>query len=288
MLAACAWGTGWLLRHLLPGLAARLKANATGTREPVLASISEGLGVIVLFVAVFVMSRVEKRRFTGYGLATSAGSLRRCGFGIAIGLLGVTLQVGMIAAGGGYSIQGLALSGAAAIKCGLLWARLCVLVAVFEENFFRGYLQATLADGFGFWPAALLLALGFAAFHIPNAGETWPGIAMLFCFALLAAFTLRRTGELWFIMGLHAAWDWAHVFLFSVPIAGTSGKGHLLETRLHGPQWLTGGSAGPDGSVFAFVVLAVIALLVQLVFARGKDDTGPQPAASQAIPGERA
>ena len=41
---------------------------------------------------------------------------------------------------------------------------------------FRGYLQATLTRGLGFWPAAILVSVLFGAGHIPNAGETVVGI----------------------------------------------------------------------------------------------------------------
>ena len=43
-----------------------------------------------------------------------------------------------------------------------------LMVGVFEELFSRGYLQATLARGIGFWLAAILMSTLFGALHIPN------------------------------------------------------------------------------------------------------------------------
>jgi len=37
------------------------------------------------------------------------------------------------------------------------------------------------------------------------------------------AFTLRRTGDLWFASGLQAAWDWAGSFFMVSPTAGSAG-----------------------------------------------------------------
>ena len=72
---------------------------------------------------------------------------------------------------------------------------------------------------------------------------------MFFCF------TLRRTGNLWFAIGWHAAFDFGETYVYSVPDSGFVMPGHLLAASLHGPRWLTGGTVGPEGSVVDFVVL---------------------------------
>jgi hypothetical protein len=40
----------------------------------------------------------------------------------------------------------------------------------------------------------------------------------------------------------------------------------MLNSSFHGPVWLTGGSVGPEGSVMAFVVLGITAVLFVIVF----------------------
>jgi hypothetical protein len=83
---------------------------------------------------------------------------------------------------------------------------------------------------------------------------------------LIFAFSLRRTGNLWFAVGLHASFDFGETFLFSVPNSGVVFDGHLSNASLHGPKWLTGGSVGPEGSVFSFLTMAILALLVHLLY----------------------
>jgi hypothetical protein len=87
-------------------------------------------------------------------------------------------------------------------------------------------------------------------------------------FGLVAALSLARTGNLWFIIGVHAAFDWGNAFFYSTPIAGLITQGHLLNASLHGPVWLTGGKVGPQGSVFAFVMLALMAAAIHFTFPR--------------------
>src|SRR5262249_31025002 len=80
----------------------------------------------------------------------------------------------------------------------LLWAALLnilgfVIVALFEENAFRGYLLHTLADGMGFWPGAILMSLLFAGLHVQNPGESKVGIVAVFFFGMMLALSLLRT-----------------------------------------------------------------------------------------------
>jgi hypothetical protein len=173
---------------------------------------------------------------------------------------------------GGVSFGGLALRGSALWGYALLWGVVFLCVGLFEEFLFRGYAQFTLATGIGFWPAATMLSAGFGAIHLANGGEDKIGGLSVFVIAMFFCLTLRRTGNLWFAVGLHAAFDWGESFLFSVPDSGIVAPGHLLNSSLHGPAWLTGGSVGPEGSVMAFAVVALAAILFAIVYP-AKDST---------------
>jgi len=93
--------------------------------------------------------------------------------------------------------------------------------------------------------------------HLGNPGEQWQGALAAAAIGLFFCFTLRRTGSLWFAVGFHAAWDWGETFFYSVPDSGMKSPGHLLSSSLHGADWLSGGSVGPEGSVLCFVVIAL-------------------------------
>ena len=90
------------------------------------------------------------------------------------------------------------------------------------------------------------------------------GAVGVFVVGMFLCLTLRRTGNLWFAIGWHAAFDFGETFLYSVPNSGIVTTGQLSTASLHGPRWLTGGTVGPEGSVFDFVVL----LLAFVVFDR--------------------
>jgi uncharacterized protein len=132
-----------------------------------------------------------------------------------------------------------------------------------EEITFRGYFLYTLADGIGFWAAAIINAIGFGALHYftkPNERwEDWVAVTLLTIFITLA---LRRTGSLAFPIGMHAAFDFMFLYVFSGMNGGYFGVGRLLHADFPGSIRATGGPLGPEASWFCFpVVIAAIALL---------------------------
>jgi hypothetical protein len=117
-----------------------------------------------------------------------------------------------------------------------------------------------------FWPAALFLSGIFGVAHLGNHGENVLGILQVVATGLLFCLMIRRTGNLWFAIGFHAAWDWAETFFYGTPDSGLLGVGRFLNSSVQGPNWLTGGSAGPEGSVFAFLIILVCAALIHFRF----------------------
>lgn len=233
---------------------------------PSLLLFSEGITAGAAIVTGLLVGRIEKRSLADYGLALSRALAKHLAQGLLFGFAMVSAVMGLIAATGGFRLGQPALVGWDAARYGLLYLGGFLTLGFFEEFSFRGYFQATLAPAVGFWPAATLLSGFFAAIHLPNPGETGPGLLAAGCFGLLAAFSLRRTGSIWLAIGMHAAWDWGLTYLYSVPDSGVRATGHLLESALHGSRWLTGGSAGPEGSVFAFIVLILSAAIIHFMF----------------------
>lgn len=228
--------------------------------------VFELLQFLVVLAAAAIMSRIERRSFAEYGLPGSAAFRTRFWEGIPLGFGMLCLLLGLIAAFGAFGVTDVALTPGSAAADGVLYFLGFVCVGLFEEFTFRGYLQSTLASGIGFWPAAIVLSLAFGAIHLGNPGEAHIGALMAACFGLVSAFALRRTGNLWFSIGMHASWDWGETYFFGTPDSGLVAQGHLLDTSFHGARWLTGGTVGPEGSVLVFLVLAAWALVIHLWF----------------------
>lgn len=237
--------------------------------------VEELLSFAIIMIATAIMGRFERRSFADYGLPGRGFLGKQFWTGALWGFAMVSFIVALMAATHAYSIGGLALSPAKVVEYGLLWAIGFLMVGLFEEFSFRGYMLYTLTTGLGFWPAALITCVLFAGGHITNPGENWVGVIEIVMIAIFLCLALRRTGNLWFAIGWHMAFDWGETFFYSTPNSGIQGTGHMLKASLLGSKWLSGGSVGPEASVFDLVVtIAGILLLVRL-YPEAKYPTAP-------------
>jgi len=85
-------------------------------------------------------------------------------------------------------------------------------------------------------------------------------------FGLVAAFALWRTGNLWFPIGMHASWDWGESYFYGTPDSGQLARGHFLNSSPHGPNWLSGGTVGPEGSWLVLAVLIIWVIAIHFLF----------------------
>jgi uncharacterized protein len=241
---------------------------------------SEALVFVIVFGAALIMSLIERRPVGDYGLPAKEMFGGKFWLGFLLGLGGISLLIALISALGGYTFGTLALQGKNEIlKSGLLYLLGFTFVGLFEEFLFRGYTQFTLGQGVGFWPAALVLSALFGGAHLMNPGEGLVGAASVLTIAMFFCFSLKRTGSLWFAVGLHTSFDWGETFLYSVPNSGAVMEGHLSNAVLQGgPKWLTGGTIGPEGSVFCFLTIALLFVVVMWLFPAKKSASLPESA----------
>jgi membrane protease YdiL (CAAX protease family) len=240
--------------------------SSYGVLSPSSQLFGELASFLAAFLAAWIMSRLEASPLGLYGLPVRRAFGKEFWFGCLFGLVHICALIGLIAAFGGYSFGSLAEHGGAIVKWAAFWGLFFFVVALFEEFFFRGYTLHTLTDGIGFWPAAILLAVAFGLVHKRNPGENWVGVAGIMLVGLFWSFTLKRTGSLWLALGMHATFDFGQTFLFSVPDSGMIFPGHLSNATLHGPNWLTGGSPGPEASIIDFLILALFFVLVHRMY----------------------
>jgi membrane protease YdiL (CAAX protease family) len=224
--------------------------------------------LMVLFVALatWVVSRMEKRPLDDYGIPLRQAFGARFWEGVVWGFAMLSAILLLLSVTAHFRIDSTALTGSAALRWGLAWGATFLAVSLSEELAFRGYWLFTMSRRMRFWPAALFLSGIFGVAHLGNHGENVLGILQVVATGLLFCLMIRRTGNLWFAIGFHAAWDWAETFFYGTPDSGLLGVGRLLNSSVQGPNWLTGGSAGPEGSIFAMLILVVCAGLIHLRF----------------------
>jgi len=240
--------------------------------HPVDLMIGEGGTLFVAVIATVIMARLERRRLSVYGIPTVRQLFGRFFWiGAAWGLAMPSAIILLIFLGGGYHVHGLNLTGAELAKFASLWILTNLLIGFSEEITYRGYFLYTLADGIGFWAAALINALGFGALHYYTKPyerwEDWVAVSLLTIFITLA---LRRTGNLAFSIGMHAAFDFGFIYVFSGMNGGEFGFGRLLKADFPGSIRLTGGMLGPEASWFCFLVALAAILMLHFKYREAK------------------
>lgn len=272
--------SGWrvlsfIILSAIPFLAIEVLLRAVGPQADLARGIPPSViigGESALFLcpllAAWMMGYLEQKKMGEYGLPARGAFGRQFWAGAWIGFVAMSALMIGIRLRDGFDFGGLALGARGIFYYGVMWAFAFLVVAFAEEFLFRGYVLATLSDGIGFWPAALAMSVIFGAVHLTNFGENPLGALSAGMVGLLFCFSLRRTGSLWFAVGLHAAWDFSESFIYSVPDSGAMVRGHLLNSSFvaGAPAWLTGGSVGPEGSVLVFIVLAVLFIVVHRMY----------------------
>jgi membrane protease YdiL (CAAX protease family) len=177
--------------------------------------------------------------------------------GLGLGALLFSLSIGILAALGVYQVTGMN-----GWQFMLATVPGFILAGVLEEVIMRAIIFRILEQSLGSWIAVAISAAIFGLLHIFNPGATIltaGAISIEAGILLAAAYMLTR--RLWLCIGIHVAWNFTQGGVFSGAVSGGAAKG-LLQARMVGPDWLTGGAFGVEASVVALVVCATAGLLL--------------------------
>ena len=246
-----------LLRVVAGGL-----ARGLGTGWPIVVA-NLVLAILVVHFAYRGIARLLERRsavelsLSGAPLETAAGAL--------VGAGCLTVTVGLVAALGYYEVQEIG-----------TWAALVTALGIaapsgyIEEVIFRGVIFRIAEESLGSWLALAISVALFGLAHLGNPSATLYGAAAIGIEAgvlLGAAYIVTR--RLWFAIGVHFGWNFMQAGVFGPNVSGRQVES-LLQSRLSGPDLLSGGALGLEGSVFAIAV-CLLASLVLLTRARRQD-----------------
>ena len=231
----------------------------------------EPFPVLVLLLATWICTRLRKQPLASVGLQLGRRWFAHFGIGTAIGVGAMLLVVGIIWAIGGVELRLDPQRSAGILLQGLY---LFLVVSLIEELLFRGFIFQRLIDGTGIWMAQALGAAFFAIAHWANPGME--GVVKVVATADIAIAAVQLglayylTRSLALPIGLHLGWNWAQGHLLGFGVSGVEQTGWLEPSFRDLPVWLTGGEFGPEASVFAVLVDALIILALWAWLGRGR------------------
>ncbi len=262
--------------------------------------INEGITFAGAAAASLILALIERRRMGVYGI--NRRDLLDFLPGTFWGLASLSLLILALHSCHVLVFDARLLYGTAMYLYGAKWLLAFLMVGLFEEYLTRGFLQYTLMRGLyglaekispthtrivAFWLAAAVMSLVFGAGHLGNAGESRLGLVTVVLAGVIFSYALWRTGSLWWAIGFHMSWDWAQSFLYGVPDSGGLFAGRLFQTHATGHVWLSGGAAGPEGSVLVIPTLILVALVIRFTTRQRRQpplEREPQHAGAPSVP----
>lgn len=254
----------WFLLAVLYALVAEQVAPRVasiltpGVFFPFVSSLTFLLMLLIGFSAMAMLGQRQSRPLAEMGLARRPGAVHEWTLGAALGWTGIVLAILPVALIGGLVItlndQSM-LFGLTSFCVDFLTLLTASLAA---EVLFRGYPFQRLIDTTGVTLAALLVSLLFAIDRMGSDQLSLFNFLVTFLMGLLLCMAYLRTRALWVGWGFHFAWSATTAILFGLPVSGHTEFSPIISTYTAGPEWLTGGAAGLEGSAVSVVVLMVL------------------------------
>lgn len=217
--------------------------------------------VIILFLFIFWVKVIEKNALSSLGFV-KRNWLKYLVWGIMISLvqMGVIALVYQVSGIGSFVLNELSLEPLLFIL-GLFpfW----LLQGGTEEVATRGWLLTRIAARTNLPLAIAISSSLFGILHMGNAGVTFLSVLNIILDGVLAGLLFIYTDSIWLVVAQHGTWNYVQGNLLGFQVSGTGADASIFSfTMGSGPDWLTGGEFGAEGSIITTLVLLVSLVIV--------------------------
>ncbi|MBF1715824.1 CPBP family intramembrane glutamic endopeptidase [Streptococcus parasanguinis] len=217
--------------------------------------------VIILFLFIFWVKVIEKNALSSLGFV-KRNWLKYLGWGIMFSLvqMGVIALIYQISGIGSFELNELSLEPILFIL-GLFpfW----LLQGGTEEVATRGWLLTRIAARTNLPLAIAISSSLFGILHMGNAGVTFLSVLNIILDGVLAGLFFIYTDSIWLVVAQHGTWNYVQGNLLGFQVSGTGADASIFSfTMGSGPDWLTGGTFGAEGSIITTLVLLVSLVIV--------------------------
>lgn len=203
---------------------------------------------------ILFFKKYDKRTITEFATKGLAKNLL---IGISIGFILQSCTILVMYFNGNYSVVNIN-----PVSFILIPFTIMFTVAIIEEILVRGIIFRIVEEKLGSYISLTISSVLFGILHLANPhGTLISGICITMAgFMLGAAFIYSR--NLWFPIALHFAWNFTQSGIYGAITSGNEKTNSLLEAKIKGPEFITGGEFGPEGSIQAIVFCALGTILL--------------------------
>ncbi|MFB9078219.1 lysostaphin resistance A-like protein [Flavobacterium procerum] len=210
---------------------------------------------ILSYIVFF--KKYDKRAVTEFA---SKGLAKNLIIGILIGFILQSLTILVMYLNGNYSITAVN-----PISFILIPFALMFTVAIIEEILVRGIIFRVLEEKLGSYNALTISSVLFGVFHLANPNGTLLSSICITTAGFLMGAVFIYSRNLWMPIALHFAWNFTQSGIFGAITSGNEKTNSLVEAQIQGPEFITGGAFGPEGSIQAIAFLALATILVLIL-----------------------
>ncbi|KAF2511218.1 CPBP family intramembrane glutamic endopeptidase [Flavobacterium foetidum] len=220
-----------------------------------------------IFSYIIFFKKYDQRAVTEFA---STGLAKNLIIGALIGFVLQSLTVVVMYLNGSYSITAVN-----PISFILIPFALMFTVAIIEEILVRGIIFRIMEEKLGSYIALAISSFLFGIFHLANPHSTLISSICITTAGFLMGAVFIYSRNLWMPIALHFAWNFTQSGIFGAITSGNEKTKSLVEAQIQGPELITGGAFGPEGSIQAIVFLALATILVLAVSHKGNKMVRP-------------
>ncbi|MFD1603354.1 CPBP family intramembrane glutamic endopeptidase [Flavobacterium artemisiae] len=225
-------------------------------------NVLKGLFVSSAGILTYILffKKYEKRAITEF---STNGLFKNVFSGISIGFILQSLIILIMYLNGNYSI--ITLNPVSYIIIPFI---IMFTVAIIEEILVRGIILRIMEEKLGTYISLSFSSILFGVLHLANPHTTLISSLCITAagFLMGAAFIYSR--NLWFPIALHFAWNFTQSGIYGAITSGNEQTGSLVNANIQGPEIMTGGEFGPEGSIQATLLCFIAAGLLLMLCKR--------------------
>ena len=150
---------------------------------------------------------------------------------------------------------------------GLTFASL-LPAALGEELLLRGYIFAVLREAIGWRWTLIATSIAFGLLHVSNPGADAESVVLVMLAGFFLGSVLLATGSLYAAVMVHFGWNWVMAAALHTPVSGIAIIAPDYRVVDAGPDWLTGGTWGPEGGLAAALSMFVAVIYLYARYLR--------------------
>lgn len=138
-------------------------------------------------------------------------------------------------------------------------------VAIFEEILLRGIIFRIMEEKLGSYSSLIISGVIFGAAHLLNPGSTLISSLCIGLVGIIFGASYIYSRSLWLPIAIHFSWNFVQSGIFGAVTSGNEKTNSLVNTTISGPELITGGAFGPEGTIQATLLWLIVSVIFMIV-----------------------